>query len=181
MVTIRTDRLILRPFQESDLDGYAALSADPEVMRYIGVGRTLSREESWRSMAMLLGHWQLRGYGLWAVERQATGEFIGRVGLWNPAGWPGLEVGWALQRSFWGQGYATEAAIASVNYAFDVLQQSQLISLIRPENAASIRLAQRLGAVLDGDIELFGAIAQKYRIDRSQFLALKMCECMPLN
>ncbi|MBE9031173.1 GNAT family N-acetyltransferase [filamentous cyanobacterium LEGE 11480] len=166
-----TDRLILRQFQDRDLDAYAAMSSDPEVMRYIGTGRTLSREESWRSMAMLLGHWQLRGYGLWAVESKASGEFLGRVGLWNPAGWPGLEVGWALRRSAWGQGFATEAARAAVNYGFELLQQSEIISLIRPENTASIRIAERLGAKPHEEIEVFGSAAICYRLDRQTWQA----------
>ncbi len=72
-------------------------------------------------MAMFVGHWSLRGYGLWAAEERATGEFVGRIGLWNPEGWPGLEVGWLLDCACWGRGLATEGARAALAYAFTTL------------------------------------------------------------
>ena len=103
-LTLETNRLLLRQFQESDFDAYSAMSSDPEVMRYIGQGVPMSRYESWRNMATLLGHWVLRGYGFWAVEEKSSGELIGRCGIWNPEGWPGIEVGWIFRRSAWGQG-----------------------------------------------------------------------------
>ena len=133
MVTLETERLRLRMFREADLDAYAAMSADPEVMRYVGAtGQPLTRPEAWRQMAMFLGHWQLRGYGVWAVEERASGAFVGRIGLFNPDGWPGLECIWALARGAWGQGYATEGARRALDYAFTELDQARVISLIRP-------------------------------------------------
>ena len=96
--TLDTARLRLRPWHDEDLDPYAAMCADPEVMRYMGDGSPLSRDDAWRSMAMFVGHWQLRGYGMWAVEEQDSRTFVGRVGLHRPEGWPGLEVGWMLDR-----------------------------------------------------------------------------------
>jgi len=143
--TIETARLRLRPWREEDLDPYAQMSADPEVMRYIGSGRPLDREESWRQIAVFIGHWQLRGYGLWAVERREDSEFIGRVGLWQPEGWPGLENGWLLGREHWGHGYATEAGAAAEEFAWMRLKAPELISVIQPENRASRRVAERLG------------------------------------
>jgi len=91
------------------------------------------------------GHWALRGYGKWAVERRDSGEWIGRVGLWNPPDWPGVEVGWTLVRAAWGQGYATEAATAAIGWAWANLGCERLVSLIEPGNAASFRVAERLG------------------------------------
>jgi RimJ/RimL family protein N-acetyltransferase len=120
---------------------------------------------------MMVGHWSLRGYGLWAVEEQASGVLVGRIGFWNPEGWPGFEIGWMLRRSFWGQGYATEGARRALQYAFTELQQPQVISLIHPENAASIRVAGRLGEQLVGPIELMGKTALRYRIDRAEWEA----------
>jgi RimJ/RimL family protein N-acetyltransferase len=143
--TVETARLRLRPWREEDLDPYAEMCADPEVMRYIGSGRPLDREESWRQIAIFIGHWQLRGYGLWAVERREDGSFIGRVGLWQPEGWPGLEIGWSLARPHWGHGYATEAGRVSREFAWESVGADELISLIQPENAASRRVAERLG------------------------------------
>jgi RimJ/RimL family protein N-acetyltransferase len=155
MSTLATDRLVLRMFRESDLDAYAAMLGDPEVMRYLAPG-PMTRAEAWRNMAMVLGHWQLRGYGLWAVEERASGLVAGRVGCWRPEGWPGLEVGWALRREFWGHGYATEAARAALDFAFTELRQPHIISLIRPENTRSIAVACRLGMSHEARTELNG-------------------------
>src|SRR5881394_814259 len=145
MDSLQTDRLKLRMLRESDFDAYAEMCADPEVMRYIGDGQPLSRPMAWRKLAMVVGHWSLRGYGLWAAEERSSGALAGYVGCWNPDGWPGLELGWTLHRSFWGKGYATEGARVALQYVFNQLNQPHIISLIHPENAASIRVAQRLG------------------------------------
>lgn len=155
MEQLETDRLNLRQFRESDLDAYAEMCADPEVMKYLGSG-PMNRAEAWRNMAMVLGHWRLRGFGLWAVEEREGGAFVGRVGCWRPEGWPGLEVAWTLRRAFWGRGYATEAGRASLDFAFHQLGQSKAISLIHGENAASIRVAKRLKMRLEGAGDLMG-------------------------
>jgi RimJ/RimL family protein N-acetyltransferase len=117
-------------------------------------------------MAGYLGHWDLRGYGLWAVEEKATGEFIGRIGLLNPEGWPGLEVAWTLARERWGNGFATEGAQVAIRYAFDVLKIDHLISIIHPDNAPSIRVALRVGERLERRIEFFGVERLVYGIAR---------------
>lgn len=167
MVTLETERLRLRMFRETDLDAHAAMSADPEVMRYLGTGNPLTRAEAWRQMAMFLGHWQLRGYGVWAVEERASGALVGRIGLFYPDGWPGLECVWTLARGAWGKGYATEGARRALEYAFTALGQPRVISLIRPGNAASIRVAERIGERLEGRVTLFGAEALVYGISRA--------------
>ncbi|MEC4815567.1 MAG: GNAT family N-acetyltransferase [Scytonema sp. PMC 1069.18] len=166
---LETQRLILREFLEKDLDAYADMCGHPEVMRYIGTGKPLSRAESWRNMAMIVGHWQLRGYGMWAVEERQSGEMIGRVGFWQPEGWIGFEIGWSLRRAYWGCGYATEAARAAMTYAFEELQQPHIISLIRPQNAASIKVAQKLGEKLETTTEIFGSEALVYGISRDDW------------
>ena len=170
---VETERLILRGFEEEDLDVYAEMCNDPEVMRYIGHGKTLSRVESWRNMAMIIGHWYLRGYGLWAVEERQTGEMIGRIGCWKPEGWIGFEVGWMLRKAFWGKGFATEAAKAAMDYAFINLHQSRVISLILPENLASQRLALRLGEKLEETTEIFGNQVRVYGISREKWQAIR--------
>ena len=147
--TIETERLLLRAWREEDLDPYARMCADPEVMRYIGSGRPLDRDEAWRQIAVFIGHWHLRGYGLWVLESREDGSFIGRVGLWQPEGWPGLEIGWSLARPYWGRGYATEAGEASREFAWESVGAEDVISLIQPENEASRRVAERLGMHLD--------------------------------
>jgi RimJ/RimL family protein N-acetyltransferase len=154
--TLETERLRLRMFRESDLDAYARMSADPEVMRFIGTGVTLSRAEAWRSMAFFLGHWELRGHGMWAIESRESGELVGRAGFLEPEGWPGFELGWLLARPHWGRGYALEAARAALRYAGDTLHRDRVIHLIRPGNARSTKLAIALGGTLRDEIELLG-------------------------
>lgn len=141
---LETERLLMREFRSSDLDEYAEMHGDRDVVKYLD-GKTLNREDSWRHMAMVLGHWSLRGFGMWAVVERDSGELVGRVGCWMPEGWPDLEVGWTLRRKFWGHGYATEAAFQATNYAFSVLKRERIISIIRPENTASAAVAHRLG------------------------------------
>lgn len=161
-----TERLRLRAFRNEDLEAYAAMCADAEVMRYIGTGVVLNRMDAWRSMAAMLGHWALLGYGMFAVELRQTGEFVGRVGFLDPPGWPGFELGWGLARGHWGHGYALEAATACRDYAFGELGRSRILSLIRPENAPSIRLAEKLGETLAGEVELLGSKALVYEVSR---------------
>ncbi len=169
MKTLETDRLLLRMFRESDLDAYAEMCADLEVVRYLGDGRPMSRAEAWRHIAMIIGHWQIRGFGLWAVEERATQKLIGRIGCWMPEGWPELEIGWMLGRDHWGRGFATEAAFASLDYAFSELHAPHIISFIQPANTNSIRVAERLGERLEGRTELMTHEVLVYGMDRSMW------------
>ena len=162
-----TPRMLLRQFRESDWDDYALMSADVEVMRYIGTGVVLARDKSWRSIANFLGHWQLRGYGMWALESKETGEFLGRAGFHDPPGWPGFELGWVLGRQHWGRGYASEAARAALAHAFDGLGRQRVISLIRHGNARSIRVAEAIGERLAGEAQLLGSKALVFEIVRA--------------
>jgi RimJ/RimL family protein N-acetyltransferase len=165
--TLTTDRLLLRGFQPDDQEPLAAIQGDPEVLRYVGDGQPLSPAASWRSLAMHIGHWHLRGYGNWAVVERASGRMIGRAGLWYPQGWPGLEVGWLLARDQWGKGYATEAARAVVQHAFTALGADHLISIIRPANVASIRVAEKIGETYERTTRINGREAAIYGLDRA--------------
>ena len=171
MVTLETERLILRPFREADFEQYAGMCADPKVMRYLGEGRALTRGEAWRQMAMILGHWQLRGYGLWAVEERESGDLLGRLGFFNPEGWPGFELGWVLRRESWGRGYATEGARRALAYGFAEMGREHIISLIHPENRGSIRVAEKLVERLEGRTEIFGHEVLIYGITREAWRA----------
>jgi RimJ/RimL family protein N-acetyltransferase len=165
VVTLETERLLLRMFRDEDFEAYAEFCADPDVMRYL-TGKPMSRVEAWRHMAMMVGHWTLRGYGMWAVEERATGAFIGRIGFNDPEGWPAFEIGWTLGRPYWGKGYATEGARVALDYAFDELDKPHVISLIHPENLGSISVAEKLGEKLEGETEVLGMPVLIYGIDR---------------
>ena len=140
---LETPRLVLRAWQHSDIEAYAPMLADADVMRFLG--GPVDRAEAWRRMAQHAGHWSLRGYGNWAIERRADGALLGRAGLWEPDGWPDLELGWMLARAAWGHGYATEAARAALEWSWNTLAAERLISIVHAENEASARVARRLG------------------------------------
>lgn len=171
MAVLETPRLRLRMFAQADAEAYADMLADPEVARYLSHGQPLSPSEAWRHMAMLLGHWQLFGFGPWAVEERASGELVGRIGPYDPAGWPGLELIWTIRRQSWGQGYATEGARAALAYVFEQMRCDRVISLIRPQNAASIRVAEKLGQRLQERTDFYGEAALVYGIRREEWLA----------
>jgi RimJ/RimL family protein N-acetyltransferase len=170
--TVMTERLRLRAFRESDLDDYAAVYADPEVVRYLaGAGEPWDRGRAWRHMAFLVGHWHLGGAGVWAVEHRETGTFLGMIGFAAPEGWPGFELSWTLARRWWGNGYATEGARAALAHAFTRLGKDRVISLIHPENRASIRVAERIGETLQGRLSHLGREMLCYGIDRDRYAA----------
>jgi RimJ/RimL family protein N-acetyltransferase len=166
-VRLETERLIMRMFREDDFEAYARIFGDPEVARYLGNGKPLERPDAWRSMVFQIGHWEVRGYGMWAVEEKASGLLVGRVGFFYPHGWPGFELGWGLGRQWWGQGYATESARRALDFGFAELGRDHVISVIIPENVASIRVAERLGERLEGRTEIMGRDALIYGIDRA--------------
>jgi RimJ/RimL family protein N-acetyltransferase len=179
--TLETERLWLRSFRKSDIDDYAALKADPEVARYLGGGGAWDRGRSWRHLAFLLGHWQLGGSGMWAVEQKETGAFLGMIGFADPEGWPGFELAWTLVRRWWGYGYATEGARSALAYAFTALNKGRVISLIHPENLASIRVAERLGESLQGRTDMMGNERLVFGIDREGYAAQVASELIVLK
>lgn len=147
---LETERLILRAPCEADLDAEAAFFAS-DASKFVGGPKRC--DETWRSIAMLLGHWVMRGYGFWALDDKETGTFLGHVGLWGPEGWPESEIGWTLMNGATGKGYATEAALAARAYAYDILGWPTAISLIDPANTPSQRVAERLGATFESEYE----------------------------
>jgi RimJ/RimL family protein N-acetyltransferase len=152
---LETERLILRPWTLEDFDDFAAMCADPQVMRFLAEdGKPLTRFGAWRAMAGIVGHWTLRGFGLFAVVERETGAFVGRVGPWEPEGWPDFEIGWALRSQFWGRGYAAEAVTRCIDQAFTEFDRSHLSSFILPDNTRSIRVAERVGERLEGESTL---------------------------
>lgn len=144
---LNTERLILRGWQESDVTMVTELYGDETNSRYIGGTKTPA--ECWRIVAAFIGHWTLRGYGLWCVTRKDTGEVIGWTGLWFPAGWPEPELGYALHPTHHGQGFASETTRAALTSAYTDFGWTTAISLIDKDNAASQNVARKLGATLE--------------------------------
>ncbi|MGN6798631.1 MAG: GNAT family N-acetyltransferase [Gaiellaceae bacterium] len=148
---MRTERLVLRQWREADKEPFAALNADPVVMEHFP--STMTREASDAFADSVTGRIAERGWGLWAVE--ADGEFIGFVGLNEPDFMPGVEIGWRLARDAWGHGYATEAALAVLEYARDELGLDEVISFTSTTNLRSQRVMERIGMTRDphGDFD----------------------------
>jgi RimJ/RimL family protein N-acetyltransferase len=141
---LETDRLVLRSLRIEDFDAFAAFMAEEETARF--VGGIQPRPLAWRNFLQLAGAWELQGFSMFSVLLKTTGEWIGRVGPWMPEGWPGTEVGWGIVRAHCRQGYATEAAAATMDWAFSELGWTEVIHTINPANAASIAVARKLGA-----------------------------------
>ncbi len=155
--TVTSERLRLRAFRPSDLDAYSAMQANPEVMRYMVMGRPSTPAEAWRTMLMSLGSWALRGYGMWACERIDDERFVGSVGIFHPLDWPEPEIAYSLDQPFWGQGFATEAARTARDWLFEHVPLKRAASFIRPDNLASKRVVERLGAARERTFELRGS------------------------
>jgi RimJ/RimL family protein N-acetyltransferase len=146
---IETGRLILRvPRFPDDFEAWCAFMADEEVVQYIGKAQKPS--QVWRGIATMIGSWHMVGFAMFSVIEKSSGRWIGRVGPWQPGGWPGPEVGWGIARDVWGKGYALEAATAAMDFAVDELGWTDIIHTINPANLASQKLAARLGSVNRG-------------------------------
>ncbi|MFE7095024.1 GNAT family N-acetyltransferase [Streptomyces erythrochromogenes] len=150
MSEIRTERLVLRQWRESDLRPWAAMNADPEVREHFdGV---LTREQSEASAARFRAAIEQRGWGWWAVEVRETGEFIGFTGL-DPVDedmpFTGVEAGWRLARSSWGHGFATEAALAVLAFGFDTLALPEILAVTTAGNLRSQAVMRRIGMTRD--------------------------------
>ncbi|NQS92230.1 MAG: GNAT family N-acetyltransferase, partial [Chloroflexi bacterium] len=144
--SLETDRLLLRPFMPKDLDPFAEMVASAEVMQYATYnGDPMARAQAWNWLCLMLGHWHMRGYGLWAIEEKNTGNLLGRVGLQFLDWFDDVELVWMLKQSAWGKGFATEGARATINFGMDAIKLPRVTSVIRRENEPSIRLAKRLG------------------------------------
>src|SRR5512138_849967 len=146
-IILETKRLILRRQVIQDLDALWALYCDPEITRYIPDAPS-SREEAQEELEWHMnGHPRFPELGLWATIHKETGKFIGRCGLlpWTIDGQNEVEVAYTIARDYWGQGLATEAALATLNYGFGKLNLTRLISRIEPENVASQKVAEKIG------------------------------------
>ena len=142
--TLETARLILRPTSGEDFEPWAAFSADEEASRFLGGPQP--RETAWRMMCTMAGSWVVRGFGMFSVIDKESGRWAGRLGPWQPEGWPGTEVGWGIAREFWGKGYAPEGATAAIDWAFEHLGWTEVIHCIDPGNTNSQGVARKFGS-----------------------------------
>ncbi|PWR05658.1 GNAT family N-acetyltransferase [Micromonospora acroterricola] len=149
MTLLGTDRLSLRRLRDDDLDALASMNADPEVMRYILDGSVRDREQSAAGLRRMIRDWDVRGFGLFAVELRETGAVAGWVGLsvpeFLPEVLPAVEIGWRLDRGFWGHGYAAEAAAEVMRFGFETRDLDRIISIRHVDNARSARVMEKMG------------------------------------
>ena len=143
-ICIETERLLLRIAEIGDFERYAELLGNEDAARHIG--GALPRAAAWRRFLQMPGAWAVQGFGMFSVVDKASGRWLGQAGPWKPDGWPGNEVGWTFHPDAWGKGYATEAAVAAIDWAFANLGWDDVIHCIAPENVASQALAMRLGS-----------------------------------
>src|ERR1700754_4730365 len=148
-----TQRLVLRPFRDEDLEPWIALNTDPEVMMYLG-GEPLSREESIRIAEGVNKRYAADGTGFLAIERRTDGAFMGACGLQHTPWFPDFEIGWRLAREYWGHGYATEAAASWLEHGFTAMELPHIISVTDTPNARSIAVMRRLGMTFDHEAVL---------------------------
>jgi RimJ/RimL family protein N-acetyltransferase len=169
---IETDRLVLRLPRIADAPGLLEAFADPEAMQYIGDGSTTDLVGSEQAVRRWLDRWDAWGLGMFVLERTLDSRVLGRAGFlrWNPETWEiggsETELGWGLAREHWGRGYATEAALALRDWAFDDRGLTRLISLIQHENRRSVRVAEKLGERYERDIEVRGKPTRLYSVER---------------
>ena len=174
---IETERLLLRPPQAQDFEAWAAFVADEEATRHIGGMQP--RPVAWRSFAAMIGVWHLQGFAFFSVIEKATGNWVGRLGPWQPEGWPGTEVGWSIAREHWGKGFAPEGSIAVTDWAFDTLGWSEVIHTIAPGNDNSKAVAAKLGSSFLGmgrlpepshetPVEIWGQTREQWRARQEQ-------------
>nr|WP_024890013.1 GNAT family N-acetyltransferase [Luteimonas huabeiensis] len=177
-IRLETPRLILRVPRIEDFERYAQLMADEVAARHIG-GRQ-PRAAAWRKFLQMPGAWALQGFAMFSVVDKADGRWLGQLGPWRPEGWPGNEIGYSFHPDAWGRGYATEAAVAAIDWAFDTLGWPDIIHCIAPDNTASQNVARRLGSVRRGPgrlpapfedhpIEIWGQTREQWRENRKRF------------
>ena len=141
---LETERLTLRPIAMEDFPRWAEMMGDPEAAKFLGGAQPAA--VAWRGFMSMAGAWSLTGVSMFSLVERDTGLWLGRIGPWQPHGWPGTEVGWGLHPDAQGKGSGVEAATATIDYAFDVLGWTDVIHCIDPDNTPSQRLAERIGS-----------------------------------
>lgn len=167
MPAIETDRLLLRMFGPEDLDELARLFSDPDVMRYVGDGQPVNREEADKALQSIIKHWQTHGFGRWAAVDKRTREFVGFGGLRSLFGTP--EVVYHLAPAHWGKGLATELGRASLRFGFEDRQFDRIVAIAKPLNTASLHVMEKLGMHFERDAKYYDIDVVEYAINRAEF------------
>jgi ribosomal-protein-alanine N-acetyltransferase len=162
--TLETGRLRMRPVSDDDLDDFAALYGDPDVMRYIGVRGPLTREQTRERLAFMVDHWRRHSFGMWALFRKDGGTFVGRCGLRYMDNTTEIELGYTLGKAHWRQGLATESSRAVVRYFFDVMKLPRLVAIADPANAASVNVMKKLGMTFERVGHFYGSDCVLYAL-----------------
>jgi RimJ/RimL family protein N-acetyltransferase len=170
---LTTTRLILRGFSEADIDPMQRIMAGKNVLRYFPRCDPPDGERVAKMIARIIRHWEEHGYGLWAVQSRASGELMGRCGLQLIPETGEVEIDFLLGRPFWGQGFASEAGRASLNYGFEELALDQIVGIVHPENIASQRVLEKLGMRCREKANYFGMDVFRYNRARLQPLLLR--------
>lgn len=165
--TITTPRLLLRPFTNEDIDPLHHILCQEGVLRYFPNTAPPARDRVRKFISSQIDHWETYDYGLWAVEARSNGELMGRSGLQYLPETKETEVDYILGKSFWGQGFATEAAQASLTYGFETLAVERIIGIVHPENKASQRVLEKSGMRFIEEARYFGMDCYRYVIKRS--------------
>ena len=169
MHTIATERVYLRPLHEDDLDNFARIGSDPDVMRYIGSGETQSRDQTAARLYAMIEHRTQHGFGLWAAIHKASGEWMGFCGLQFLDKTSEVEVGYRLAKRFWGMGLATESARASLLYGFEELGLDRIVGVVQMENLASQRVLEKIGLRYVKDARFYNSDVKYYAVSRDEY------------
>jgi RimJ/RimL family protein N-acetyltransferase len=167
MPAIETERLLLRMFRPEDLDELARLFSDPDVMRYVGDGKPVNREEADKALKSIIKHWTTHGFGRWGAVDKKTHEFVGFGGLRSLFGTP--EVVYHLTKAHWGKGLATELARASLRFGFEEHQFERIVAIAKPDNAASIHIMEKIGMLYEMHTSYYNIDVIQYAITREDF------------
>jgi ribosomal-protein-alanine N-acetyltransferase len=165
MPEIETSRLRLRMFTPDDLDALSAITGDAEVMKYLGTSGPRTREKTKTTIDAILRHWSEHGFGIWALEHKRDQRLIGWCGLQMLEKTPEIEVAYLLAQDYWNQGLATEAARASIEYAFRELKLRRIVAIARPENVGSYRVMEKAGMKYERDAHYYNVDVVYYAIE----------------
>jgi RimJ/RimL family protein N-acetyltransferase len=177
-IRIETARLVLRPPRIEDFERYAQMLADEDATRHLG--GVQPRHAAWRKFLQMPGAWMLQGFGMFSILERDTGLWLGQLGPWKPDGWPGNEIGYTFHPDAWGNGYAIEAAVAAIDWAFAHLGWDEVIHCIAPDNVASQKVAMKLGSsnrgpgrlpppLDDHPIDVWGQTREQWQANRKRF------------